>query len=217
LAPDDRRDELASIFDMLKQGKSIPHLETVRRAKDGRFIDVALTISPTRDEAGHVTGASTIARDITDRKRADQERGLMAAQIENERQRLNNVVANVPGVVWEAWGEPDQASQRINFVSEYVEKMLGYRTDEWLSTPNFWLSIVHPDDAERAAQEAAAISLRVRVARAVSDGWQRTGARFGSRRSRLLYVTIPKLQSECAASLWTLPYVNARRRSALFG
>jgi PAS domain S-box-containing protein len=157
LSPDDRRDELTMIFETLKQGRSIPHLETVRQTKDGRLIDVALTISPIRDEAGHVTGASIIGRDITDRKRADQERSLLAAQIENQRQRLNNVVANVPGVVWEAWGQPDQASQRIDFVSEYVEKMLGYSTDEWLSTPNFWLSIVHPDDTDRAAQEAAAI------------------------------------------------------------
>jgi PAS domain S-box-containing protein len=157
LAPDDRREELLHIFEALKRGESITHLETVRRTKDGRLIDVALTLSPTRDEAGRVTGASTIARDITDRKRADQERSLMAAQIENERQRLNNLVAHVPGVVWEAWGGPDQASQRIDFVSEYVEKMLGYGTEQWLSTPNFWLSIVHPDDAERAAQEAAAI------------------------------------------------------------
>ncbi len=157
LSPDDRGDELARIFETLKRGESIPHLETVRQTKDGRVIDVALTISPTRDEAGHITGASTIARNITDRKRAEQERSLLAAQVENERQRLNNVVANVPGVVWEAWGRPDQASQRIDFVSEYVEKMLGYGMDEWLSTPNFWLSIVHQDDTERAAQEAAAI------------------------------------------------------------
>lgn len=157
LSPDDRRDELTMIFEQLKRGESVPHLETVRQTKDGRLIDVALTISPTRDEAGHITGASTIARDITGRKRAEQERVLLAAQIENERQRLNNVVAHVPGVVWEAWGQPDQASQRINFVSEYVEKMLGYGTNEWLSTPNFWLSIVHPDDTERAAREAAAI------------------------------------------------------------
>jgi PAS domain S-box-containing protein len=157
LTPEDRREELTIIFDRLRAGESIPHLETVRRTKDGRFIDVALTISPTRDAVGEVTGASTIARDITDRKRAELERSLMAAQIENERQRLNKVVANVPGVVWEAWGEPDHASQKIDFVSEHVEKMLGYATDDWVSTPNFWLSIVHPDDYERAAQEAAAI------------------------------------------------------------
>ncbi len=157
LYPDDRRDELVNIFETLKRGESIPHLETVRKMKAGRLIDVALTISPIRDEAGHITGASTIARDITDRKRAEQEKIALAAQIENERQRLNNVVANVPGVVWESWGVPDQASQRIDFVSEYVEKMLGYSTDEWLSTPNFWLSIAHPDDIDRAGQEAAAI------------------------------------------------------------
>ncbi len=104
LFPDDRRDELATIFETLKRGESIPHLETVRQTKDGRFLNVALTISPTRDEGGRVTGASTIARDITAYKRAEQERSSLAAQIENERQRLNNVVANVPGVVWEAWG-----------------------------------------------------------------------------------------------------------------
>lgn len=157
LTPPDRIDELSNIFQALRQGESIPHLETVRQTKDGRMIDVALTISPIRDEAGHITGASTIVRDITDRKRVEQERSLLATQIENERERLHNVVANVPGVVWEAWGQPDEASQRIDFVSEHVEKMLGYGVNEWLSTPNFWLSIVHPEDKKRAAQEAAAI------------------------------------------------------------
>jgi PAS domain S-box-containing protein len=157
LTPADRRDELGYIFETLKRGESIPHLETVRQTKDGRRIDVALTISPIRDEAEQITGVSAIERDITDRKRVEQERSLLAAQIEDARQRLNKVVAKVPGVVWEAWGQPDQASQRIDFVSEHVEKMLGYGVDEWLSTPNFWLSIVHPDDRERAAQEAAAI------------------------------------------------------------
>ncbi len=43
------------------------------------------------------------------------------------------------GVVWEAWGKPDAANQRIDFVSSHVEKMLGYSQEEWLSTPNFWL------------------------------------------------------------------------------
>src|SRR6185295_19000283 len=94
-------------------------------------------------DAAHVTGASTIARDITDRKRDDQERAALAAQIDNERRRLDNVIANVPGIVWEAWGRPDNGSQQIDFVSDYVKKMLGYGTEEWLSKPNFWLSIVH--------------------------------------------------------------------------
>jgi PAS domain S-box-containing protein len=157
LAPPERRDELGYVFETLSRGEAIPHLETVRRRKDGQVIDVALTISPIHDEAGRVTGASTIVRDITGSKRAEQEKNRLAAEIEAQRQLLDNVVANVPGVVWEAWGQPDEASQRIDFVSDYVEKMLGYRVEEWLSTPNFWLTIVHPDDKARAAEEAAVI------------------------------------------------------------
>src|ERR1041385_2964073 len=73
------------------------------------------------------------------------------------RRRVEDIVAHVPGVVWEAWGKPDAANQHIDFVSSHVEQMLGYSEKEWLSTPNFWLSIVHPDDKERAAAEATAI------------------------------------------------------------
>ncbi len=77
--------------------------------------------------------------------------------IQTERQRLNNVVENVPGVVWEAWGNPDKDSQKNNYVSSYAKEMLGYTVDEWLATPNFWLKIVHPKDKKRAAFEAAQI------------------------------------------------------------
>ncbi|HYX30563.1 MAG TPA: PAS domain S-box protein, partial [Pyrinomonadaceae bacterium] len=77
-------------------------------------------------------------------------------QVQDQRERLDQVVATVPGVVWEGWGEPDAATQRINFVSDYVETMLGYSVEEWLSTPNFWLQIVHPDDKAHAAEVTAA-------------------------------------------------------------
>jgi hypothetical protein len=45
------------------------------------------------------------------------EHARLAAEVETERRRLKNIVANVPGVVWEAWGEPDAATQRIDFVT----------------------------------------------------------------------------------------------------
>src|ERR1700755_1077238 len=77
----------------------------------------------------------------------------LAAQAEAESKRLRELIASVPGVVWEAWGAPDDSAQRINFVSDYVEHMLGYTVEEWLATPNFWLRIVHPEDRERAAHE----------------------------------------------------------------
>jgi PAS domain S-box-containing protein len=92
-----------------------------------------------------------------ERRRAEADKSKLGSEVELHRRRIEELVAHVPGVVWEAWGKPDAASQRIDFISSHVEKMLGYSQEEWLSTPNFWLTIVHPDDKERAAREAAAI------------------------------------------------------------
>src|SRR5205085_3970955 len=61
------------------------------------------------------------------------ESASLYSQIANQQQRLDNMVATVPGVVWEAWGAPDRATQRIDFVSGYVETMLGYSVQEWLA------------------------------------------------------------------------------------
>jgi two-component system, cell cycle sensor histidine kinase and response regulator CckA len=109
---------------------------------------------PMRNQAGEITSLLGVTRDITERKRAEAEKAQLAVKIERQHERLNNILANVPGVVWEAWGKPDAATQRIDFVSDYVETMLGYTVEEWVSTPNFWLSIVHPEDKERIAREA---------------------------------------------------------------
>jgi len=95
------------------------------------------------------------AHDITKHKQIEQEKVQLDAQIENQRQRLETIFASVPGIVWEAWGEPNADTQRIDFVSEYAETMLGYSIEEWLTTPNFWLSIVHPEDKESAILNAA--------------------------------------------------------------
>lgn len=95
-------------------------------------------------------------QDVTERRQADEEQERLTTQLESQRQRINNIVSSVPGIVWEAWGGPDTAMPRTDFVSDYVKTLLGYSVEEWLSTPNFWLSIVHPDDRELAAQTAAA-------------------------------------------------------------
>ena len=72
-----------------------------------------------------------------------------------ERKRVTDIVRDIPGVVWQAWGDPGSpAGQRMDFVSEYAYRLLGYESDAWLTSPNFWLSIVHPDDRDRAMREA---------------------------------------------------------------
>jgi PAS domain S-box-containing protein len=72
IVPTDRRDEEVTILERLKRGERIDHFETIRRRKDGRLLDISVTISPIRDRKGKIIGASKVARDITDRKRAEQ-------------------------------------------------------------------------------------------------------------------------------------------------
>ena len=72
LIPPDRRDEEPGILARIRLGERVDHYETVRRHKDGRLIDISLTVSPTRDAKGAIVGASKIAHDITERKRAEE-------------------------------------------------------------------------------------------------------------------------------------------------
>ncbi len=78
LIPDDRRDEHALMLDKLRRGERVTRLETVRRRKDASLIDVSITVSPIRNAAGRIVGASTIARDITADKRAEREFARMS-------------------------------------------------------------------------------------------------------------------------------------------
>jgi PAS domain S-box-containing protein len=71
LLPPGRLGEEPSILERLRRGERVDSFETVRRRKDGQEIDVSMTISPIRDSRGQVVGASNVARDISDRKRAE--------------------------------------------------------------------------------------------------------------------------------------------------
>ncbi len=72
IIPPERRDEERTIVEQLTRGERVDHFETVRMRKDGSLLDVALTISPMKDASGRVVGASKLARDITERKRAEE-------------------------------------------------------------------------------------------------------------------------------------------------
>src|SRR5882762_9716536 len=72
IIPPERRDEERTIVEQLTRGERVDNFETVRIRKDGRLLDVSLTISPMKDASGRVVGASKLARDITERKRAEE-------------------------------------------------------------------------------------------------------------------------------------------------
>ena len=106
------------------------------------------------DASGKPKLMAGTVQDITVRKRVEEEMHILADQVRNEHGRLNKIVATVPGVVWESWGKPNTQEHRVAFVSDYLETMLGYTTEEWGATPNFWLNVVHPDDREMALRNA---------------------------------------------------------------
>src|SRR5215218_7052206 len=72
LAPPDRYNEISGILEKVRRGEHVDHYETVRLKKDGDRINVSITVSPIIDSVGNIVGASTIARDITERKRAEE-------------------------------------------------------------------------------------------------------------------------------------------------
>ena len=72
--PPDRLHEEKGILERLRRGERIDHFETIRISKDGRLMNISLTVSPIRDSTGRIIGASKIARDITQQKMAEQER-----------------------------------------------------------------------------------------------------------------------------------------------
>jgi two-component system, chemotaxis family, CheB/CheR fusion protein len=116
LLPADRRGEEATILERLRRGERVDHYESVRVTKDGRRIDVALTISPVRDDAGRVIGASKIVRDITERTRAES--------------KLRLVVESAPNGIMMVDGDG-----RIVLVNAQMETLFGYRRDELLGQP----------------------------------------------------------------------------------
>ena len=82
LTPEGREGEVGEFLEKVRGGHSVEHFETARMRKDGTVLYVSVTISPIRDENGEVTGASTIARDITERKRAEEDVRRMNANLE---------------------------------------------------------------------------------------------------------------------------------------
>jgi PAS domain S-box-containing protein len=91
LAPPDLKTEPRTNFEKVLAGKEIKTLETVRQRKDGTLIDVSFTYSPLLDAEGKIVGASAIAQDITERRRADAERERLLEELAEQNERLREL------------------------------------------------------------------------------------------------------------------------------
>ncbi|HEX8107882.1 MAG TPA: PAS domain S-box protein, partial [Kofleriaceae bacterium] len=93
LIPLDRIDEYPGILERVRRGETIDHYETVRQHKDGKRLDISLTISPIRDAGARIIGGAKIARDITERKRIERELAYYIAELSAADLRKNEFLA----------------------------------------------------------------------------------------------------------------------------
>ncbi|HSE98792.1 MAG TPA: ATP-binding protein, partial [Blastocatellia bacterium] len=121
LMPNDLADDFPQIMSRLRRGERIDHYETARIAKDGRRIDISLTISPIRDRAGHLIGASAIARDISERKRVEAERQELLGREQaarKEAEQAQKLILEMLAREEEARSQAEEALIRQRMVEE---------------------------------------------------------------------------------------------------
>ena len=136
LVPSERKDEVSLILEKIKTGEHIAHYETVRRKKDGQYIDMSLSISSVRDMEGKIIGASTIGRDITERKRAEEVVRESEAQL-NEAQRIAHIGS------WQL-----DISNNVLSWSDEIYRMFEIDPGEFGASYEAFLEAIHPDDRE---------------------------------------------------------------------
>jgi PAS domain S-box-containing protein len=138
LIPQDRLEEFHSFLKRLQQGEKIRHYETERTRKDGTRIWVSLSTNPIRNEKGDIVGASTITRDITDRKQA-------VAAIDRSERRYRSLVTATSQIVWSTNAQGDVVEDMPLW-----RKYTGMTVDEIKGSG--WIHSLHPDDRPRIAE-----------------------------------------------------------------
>ena len=135
-AQPDRRGKVAEHIERIRTGCAISPFDTVTHGKDGRPIDVSLSIFPLRNPAGEVVGVSSIVRDIGPRLRAER-------MLRESEERFQDVFEHAPFGIYV--GGPDGTIVQANAA---FCRMLGYSKEELRAKT--WLDLTHPDDREAA-------------------------------------------------------------------
>jgi PAS domain S-box-containing protein len=117
LTPPDRADEMPAILARIKQGEQVAHFDTVRRTKDGRHLPISLTVSPIKDQYGEIVGASKIARDISERKKAEE-------VLREEKARLHATLTGIGDAVIVT-----DAEGRVTMINPVAQTLTGWKEE----------------------------------------------------------------------------------------
>lgn len=120
LVPPELRSEEEDILSRLKNGERIEHFDTIRVTKDGRRIHVSLTVSPLRDRSGQIVGASKIARDITERKQAEDMQRLLFNELNH---RVKNMLAAIQAIASQSLRDAEEPEQFVSSFSGRLRAM----------------------------------------------------------------------------------------------
>jgi PAS domain S-box-containing protein len=140
---------LRQAFTTAKNGESVGGLEAKARRKDGSTAYTEINISPVIKD-GKVVGIQGIARDITERRRAEEE-------IRASRKRLEYVITSNPAVIFTAKPRADLSDYEVTYMSNRVLEMLGFEPRHFVDHPEFWEGRVHPEDLHRYPMEVSAL------------------------------------------------------------
>jgi PAS domain S-box-containing protein len=139
IEPPDRRGEIGRNITRVLAGERLQQ-ETTRRRRDGSLVEVSISVTPIRRPGGGVVGVSSIARDITERRRAEE--AVRAAEA-----RYRTLVEQIPAVTYVDAIDPP----RTLYISPQVEELALSRR-QWLANPRYWRESLHPEDRDRAVE-----------------------------------------------------------------
>ena len=140
IIPEERRAEEDAVLARVRRGERVEYFDTVRATKDGRLVNVSLSVFPVRDSAGRIVGASKIARDIAERRRFDETRARLAAIVDSSDDVI--VSKTLAGIIT-SWNPA-------------AERMFGWTASEAVGRS---ITLIIPEE-QRAEEEAVLARVR---------------------------------------------------------
>lgn len=164
LMPPQRADDFPKIMMALKRGESVDHYETERRRKDGKILQVSLVVSPIRNAAGEIIGASAVARDITERKRLEEEREQLLAREQAARKEAEQAHTLSGELLRRERAAREQAEEASRMKDEFLATV-SHELRTPLNAILGWSGILRrkADDTESIAQASETIERNARL------------------------------------------------------